>query len=90
MPSSREWIQHVACANPLYDPSWWDCDGNNSTSDNRIAIQLCVEACPVFAQCKAETQANPARYAGTIRHGEAIPTSSAVRKRREHKGRVSE
>lgn len=91
MTSNREWIHKATCANPQYDPSWWDVDGHTLSDDNRLAMLLCTTVCPVFEQCWGETQANPARYQGTIRHGERVSTPAALRKRQERaeRGTVS-
>jgi hypothetical protein len=86
------WDQRAACANPDYDPVWWDVPAPTDILDRYAAtdraggaLKVCA-GCPVRRQCAADAERD--RPQGVIRagvihgdHGEVL-TLDDLRRRR--------
>lgn len=62
---------HGACTNGDVPPQAWDLPdwGSSLTAENKLAIRICRERCPVLAACALETLTAKEYPHGVIRAG---------------------
>lgn len=66
----RDWRTRAACRD--YDPEMWSVFGTKLTRDNRLAIRICNNLCPVSEEC--EKYAKRVGLIGVIAAGEPCNT----------------